>query len=162
MTNFIRRLPLLAIAVFALPGCDVFDESLIEEAPPADPAGTPELFVADELSSSVPLNLSYRTDYHLPIDLNSYANNNGSLPSCLGGQAAPGVDFFFRVDMKAGQKWHFHVATAGMTATSDPAVYVLESAFDPNQSCGTLSGINACPVAFPEHFSFRAPFDQTY
>jgi hypothetical protein len=162
MTNFIRRLPFLALAVFALPGCDVFDESLIEEAPPADPAGTPELYVADGLSSTAPLNLSYRTDYHSPLDLAAYANDVGALPTCIGGADAPGADFFFRVNMKAGEKWHFHVDSASMQRAADFAVYVLESTIDPNQSCGKLSGIDACPAKFAEHFSFRAPFEQDY
>lgn len=161
MTNFIRWLPLPALAVLALSGCDVFDESLIQD-PPANPEGTPQLFVDDALSSSAPLNLSYRADYHSPIDLADYANDVGALPTCIGGTEAPGADFFFRVSMKAGEKWHFHVDSASMQRAADFAVYVLESTIDPNQSCGKLSGINACPARFAEHFSFRAPFDQDY
>jgi hypothetical protein len=56
------------------------------------------LLVGDTLSASLPANLSYRTDYHDPIDFNAYADNAGRLPSCLGEELAPGSDVFFKIE----------------------------------------------------------------
>jgi hypothetical protein len=163
MFQIIRRLPLGLFTLFALSGCDVFDETLIPPETPVTPEGTPELLVGDTLSASLPTNLSYRTGYHDPIDFNAYSDNNGRLPSCLGEQSAPGNDVFFKIEAKSGQKWHFHVATAEAQGAADSAVYVLNATLDPDQACASPTrGVNACGPGAPEHFSFIADQTQPY
>jgi hypothetical protein len=158
--NTIQRLPLAALLPFALLGCDVFDESLIEAPPPVTPEGKAELLVGDELNGSVPLNLSYAPTYHDPIDMNYYTDDMGTLPVCLDEADSPGADLFFKVSMKQGEKWHFHVQGNSTPFASDPALYILNDEFDPVRACSSpLQGINACGPGFAEHFSFLP--DQT-
>lgn len=163
MKHNILRLSLLALFPCVLLGCDVFDETLIPPDEPAEPAGQPELLFGDQLSANLPANASYRADYHDPISFQDFQDNSSVLPECLDGVDSPGTDIFFKVDMKQGQKWHFHVLSSSMPAHANPAIYVLNSVFEPNRACGNkLSGINACPGGSPEHFSFVADETQSY
>lgn len=141
----------VAASALLLLGCDVFDESLIpgEAAPPVELG---ELLVGENIECNVPLNGSYN-NYHAPIDTAINADDRSQLPECLGNANAPGNDVFFRISMKRGEKWHFHVDA---TDTLDPAIYILDSCSDSRSCAGLLSGINACGPTLPEHFSFIA------
>jgi hypothetical protein len=117
-----------------------------------------ELLVADTLACDAPVNESWNE--YRRVDTALLANDQPSLPNCLGEAPAPGSDAFFAVDMRAGQRWHFHVKVA--SAAVDPAIYVLDSCSDSRSCQDTYFGINACAEGENEHFSFVAPMDNRY
>lgn len=149
-------------ATFAASGCDVFDESLIGEGGGAGTAGTGNnvapLRFAEDISCTAPVNASFN-DYHAKTDTASMGPDRRRLPACLGGEDAPGEDAFFRVEMKQGEKWHFHVEAGN---GYDPAIYVMDTCNNTDTCAGQLSGINACPQNVGEHFSFIAPRQDTF
>jgi len=144
-----------------LAGCEVFDESLLDAGPGGD-AGPPPVDLAENCLSGDPPTLDSFNQF-LDVDTTSLDNDFFSLSSCLGTNA-PGRDGFFRVEMLAGQKWHFHVQLQGTPedpATIDPAVYVLDNACD-ERTCGRGDGLNECGPGQDEHFSFVATASGDY
>jgi len=164
MQHIIRRLPLGAFTLVALLGCDVFDETLIPDGGPVEePQGQPDLLFDDTLSPSLPANYSYRAGYHNDIPFSDFSDNSSRLPECLDKDDSPGVDIFFKVDMKAGERWHFHAASSLDPSFANPAIYILNSTIQPDVACPSpLWGANACSTGSPEHFSFFADATQSY
>jgi hypothetical protein len=162
MKHLIRRLPLCAFALLAL-GCDVFDESLIPPEQPGEPLGEIDLKYGDELSPSLPANYSYADGYHNPVPFDMFNDNSGKLPACLGRADSTGVDIFFKVDMNAGERWHFHALSSLDPSSANPAIYILNTTIQPEIACPSpLWGANACPAGSPEHFTFLPGNTQSY
>ncbi len=149
------------IATSAATGCDVFDPGLIPPEGAGATGGTggvSALRFAEDISCTAPVNASFN-DYHPKVDIASMSPDRGKLPGCLGGENAPGDDAFFRVEMKQGEKWHFHVDAGD---GYDPAIYVMDTCNNTDACASRLSGINACAQNVGEHFSFIAPRQDTF
>jgi cysteine-rich repeat protein len=140
LRNACLRVLLLALVTA---GCNVFDESLIQEEETTS-GGLGDDCMGDDLPTFDSLN-----DFR-QIDTSVLVNDRQGL-SCVGGNAQ-GKDGFFAVEMTQGKKWHFHVkVTPGTTA--DPAVYVLDSGCQ-DSVCQRGWGLNECVAGQDEHFSF--------
>jgi cysteine-rich repeat protein len=174
-----RNLVVFAFAI-AGAGCSVFDPALYQAAATAD-AGTggggsggsdaaadaapdtaagpdsaePALMLGDSCQAA-PLLGSSSSMAH-PIDTTTLAGDYSELQACVG-HDLPGNDGFIAVDMKAGEKWHFHVNP--LSPDFDPAVYVLASC-DP-RACSAATAIDGCGPGKSEHLSFVAPGDGRY
>lgn len=89
-------------------------------------------------------------------------NSSNQVLACLG-RSAPGDDGFFAVDIEQGQKWHFHLRTAG-DPDADPAIYIFQAQGDTcdTRECPAGFGLDACGRGVDEHLSFVAPNTATY
>jgi hypothetical protein len=138
-------------------GCDVFDEGLIPPEGSSGSAGTtggpPVLKWDEDVSCTLPI-VESLSGYHKKEDVASALASVPRLPACLGNANAAGQDFFFRVDMKEGEKWHFHIDPGD---GYDPTIYVLNRCDNTEACASPEAGINACKQNQPEHFSFIAP-----
>ena len=86
---------------------------------------------------------------------NDYDNAQGL--QCTGG-AAPGNDAFFRIDVQAEEKWHFHITPKD--EGSSPVLYLLNSTCRASQ-CEARNGQDLCGPKLgarigDEHFTFVA------
>lgn len=148
--------PLRASAALVLlaTGCNVFDAQLyLQRDAGADATGLPPLALSDRCSATA--TLVTRTSGEYAIDTRPLANDLNDLASCAG-RALPGNDGFLRVQMTAGDLWHFHVKV--LEGASNPAVYVLPGCDE--RSC--TSGLDECGDGRDEHLSFRARETREY
>ncbi len=142
---------LVGFAVLSAASCRVFDESLLDET------GEPLSDLGEDcIGENVPEFKSQ--NIFVPADTTTLTNDRHEL-SCVGGNAR-GNDGFFKVKMKRGKKWHFHVKIPP-DSDIDPAVYVLDSGCQ-DSVCQRGWGLNECVAGQDEHFSFFPPNDGTY
>ncbi len=147
--------PLLSLLAFAFLACNVFDESLIPSDSEMDAGSQGEKLGEDCVGKDIP-SFDSLNEFR-QIDTSKLKNDRYQL-SCVGN--AQGNDGFFKVEMEAGKKWHFHVkVTPGTEA--DPAVYVLDSGCQ-DSVCQRGWGLNECVAGQDEHFSFFPPRSGTY
>ncbi len=97
------------------------------------------------------------TTQEMLVDTTPLSNTISAVEACAG-SPAPGRDGFFGVEMREGEKWHFHVTSSA--GTGDPVVYVLDTACD-DRSCGAGDAVNVCDDQ-DEHLSFIAPNTGTF
>jgi cysteine-rich repeat protein len=146
--------PLLSLLAFAFLACNVFDESLIP-SDSGDAGSDAERLAEDCVGRDIPT-FDSLNDFR-QIDTSKLKNDRFEL-SCVGN--AQGNDGFFKVEMKKGKKWHFHVKVSEKSE-ADPAVYVLDSGCQ-DSVCQRGWGLNECVAGQDEHFSFFPPRDGTY
>jgi cysteine-rich repeat protein len=152
-------LPLTLLAA----GCiNTFDPSLFARdagGPPADGAptfdgGPPLLALADYCSGGVPaLTIpAGSTASSIGIDTTALIDDvSTDVTACVRGSPT-GPDGFARVQMEAGERWHFHFRHIG---DANPALYVLDTC-DPRR-CRDDRAVNLCDQGADEHLSFEAP-----
>jgi hypothetical protein len=91
----------------------------------------------------------------LDVDTTGLRNDFANLSFCGISRSLPETDAFFKVDLIAGRRYHFHVRAQPM---QDLAVYLLRSCNE--QTC--TGSIDECPAGTDEHFSFVATQAGTY
>lgn len=131
-----RLLPLMLLGA-----CTLFDESLITGGTLAEVCGSTAPMVTE--NTSIMVDTSRMLD-----DLNS------EVAGCIG-QASPGNDGFFGVEMQAGEKWHFHIRNNAGTGTN-PSLYILNGTCD-DRTCQPGDAIDVCGSDRDEHLSFVPP-----
>lgn len=96
------------------------------------------------------------SEHSYAIDTRTLRNDIDDTTACLG-RRAEGPEGFLRVDMSAGERWHFHMRRTG---NDDPALYVLPSC-DVRQ-CTAQQSIDICGQGADEHLTFEAPTSGSY
>ncbi|MEM9067980.1 MAG: DUF4215 domain-containing protein [Myxococcota bacterium] len=134
-----RPLRLGLLVLLPLFGCELFPKNLI---------------LSDQCSADLPV--IPRDGFDVVVDLTGFRNDISDRVECLNGNT-PGPDGFFAVDMRAGEKWHFHVRNT-LADGLNPAIYVLDSNCD-QRTCGEGEGIDLCGDNRDEHLSFVADRD---
>lgn len=137
----------LALTPLAASCANTFDPSLY--LPLADDCTE----AADISALSLPAGVSERA---YAIDTRTLRNDIDDTTACLG-RRADGPEGFLRVDMSAGERWHFHMRRTG---NDDPALYVLPSC-DVRQ-CTAQQSIDICGQGADEHLTFEAPTAGSY
>ncbi len=152
MPRSLAPLALLGLSV-SLGACiNTFDPALYaRDGGGALDAGAPPFALADECGATIPeLVLPAGTsDLTIGIDTRGLSHV-GDRPSCLD-RDAPGPDGFLRVQMGAGDRWHFHFRRTG---TQDPALYVLRSSCD-LRTCAPNEAADLCGTSADEHLTFE-------
>jgi cysteine-rich repeat protein len=92
------------------------------------------------------------SDQTFTADTTALHNDFSDLVSCTG-HVEQGNDGFFGVDLRAGERWHFHIHP--LTPGIDTALYVLSTCDD--RSCSTGDGEDECGPDRDEHMTFVAP-----
>lgn len=97
------------------------------------------------------------TDGQVAIDTTGLSNR---FTSC-GSRAADGNEAFIPIEVRGGDRWHFHVIPDPSVADQDrdPFLYLVDSTCR-NTSCDDFS--DACRGPGDEHFAFVAPADGTW
>lgn len=150
---------LLLTALFPLLGaCDVFDASLYQDAEDAgvEDGGLATVTLADDCTGDVPFVESAGSPRTTTTAF-LHDTFNTDIAACTG-SPEPGNDGFFKVQMTAGDKWHFHMRLTDLGA--NPAVYVLRSCDE--RSCSANTSLDECGTGRDEHLSFRAPSTGTF
>ena len=145
---------LLAVLV----GCDLLPKELYENAGDAmvDSGGNSPFQLAETCGTGAPM-IGAAGLHNVAVDLSPLADDVRGVEACTG-DATPGADGFFGVEMEAGDKWHFHVRSS---EGFDPAIYILDSACDARR-CGPGDAIDICRDGRDEHLSFVAPSAGTF
>jgi cysteine-rich repeat protein len=160
---FARSTPVSLVALLVLSsGCNLFDEqkwmqladSSLQDSGVDAEAGVP-FRVADRCDDSLPV-LGVRS-LRFVVDTTELADDFNQVAACTGFDER-GNDGFFAVDMRAGERWHFHLKS--MTASLNPAVYVLPSCDE--RACMPGAGLDECGAGRDEHMTFIAPATRRY
>lgn len=155
--NLLTTSVALGLLAFA-PACFVVDDAALKEARnnAADGGadGGSTVAAADQCGDpATPALKNSEAMQSARVDTTSLSMFPTNLqPSCAGVGGTPGNDGFLRLDVQAGQYFHFHVQP--ITAGRDPVVYMLQSNCDVT-SCAGLTLANRCGVGQDEHFGFR-------
>ncbi|HJK89302.1 MAG: hypothetical protein CMN31_23300 [Sandaracinus sp.] len=155
------RLSALLLLAALVGGCDLFPKRLYLEAEDGgafgDGGAGSALTLAETCVGEVPV--VEVDEATVSIDLTELADDVNDVAACTG-DATPGADGFFAVEMEAEEKWHFHVSTRSGDGF-DPAIYVLDSACDARR-CQPGDAIDVCGDGRDEHLTFVAPRAGTY
>jgi cysteine-rich repeat protein len=136
----------------AAPDVPTTDTSALPDAP-ADSAALPDVAPPSPLTDQCvyPPAVTVQSSMTVDIDTRNYQADKTGLQGCAG-HDLPGPDLFFGVQMKANERWHFHVNPKG---DFDPAIYVLNNCDE--RTCSPTTVADECGPGKPEHLSFVAP-----
>jgi cysteine-rich repeat protein len=160
-------------------GCDYFDSELEQLLADAGPSGTGNDAATDgttadvetDAGSDVPVNVISGADFcdpssgvpirvaddlFLDVSTTGLRNDFSNLSSCGIGRTLSETDTFFRLDLVAGNRYHFHVKAA--SAEQNLAMYLLSSCDE--RTC--QGSIDECPAGTDEHLSFVPRTAGTY
>src|SRR5688500_9162741 len=120
----------------SLAGCNVFDPELYQDADGGPDAATlPVVALADRCTDDEVPTLEPSPDPRLATTADLADNFRNDVAACTG-RTAPGNDGFFRIDMRAGEKWHFHLKL--IDSEANPAVYILRNCDE--RACSATTG----------------------
>jgi cysteine-rich repeat protein len=150
----------LAVLAFAGFSCNQFDdelESLLSVDAGADGNGgsSNRIKGADFCEPLPDVPMRDTDDLFLDVETTGLTDDFRDLSSCGMSRTLSESDTFFRVQLVAGERYHFHVkASPGQ----DLAVYLLSDCDD--RRC--VGSIDECPAGTDEHFSFVPRTAGTY
>lgn len=128
-------------------------------------AGAPALALADYCAGYVVPEVILPDGVHerrFRVDTTGLTNQMSDLSACLDpgepDAAWIGADGFFAVEMLAGETWHFRAE--GLSATDDPAIYVLDACDE--RTCAVGDGADLRGAGSAEELSFVPEVDGRY
>jgi cysteine-rich repeat protein len=144
-------------------GCNYFDadaEKLIRDetgtgGKPGGTGGASNMTAAADFCVSDSVPAREPDDQFLEVETQDLRDDFHDLSTCGISRSLDGVDGFFKVDLVAGERYHFHVKAA---AGEDLAVYLLSQCDE--RTC--VGSVDDCPAGTDEHFSFVADTAGTY
>jgi cysteine-rich repeat protein len=139
--------------------CNYFDadaERLIPSATsPSGTGGASDRLPGADFCDGDSVPMREPDDQFLKVETKGLTDDFHDLSACGISRSLDGVDGFFKVELVAGERYHFHVKAA---ADEDLAVYLLSQCDE--RTC--VGSVDDCPTANDEHFSFVPDSAGTY